>query len=256
MNMNKYGFIITRHVNSEQTNFYWNHNIKLLKYLYPNVQIVIIDDNSNYDFVKPHTDITDIQVIQSEFPGRGELLPYYYLLKYKFFENALIIHDSVFIHRKINFDKLRGIKVLPLWFFHSDTENIFNTKRIIKSLRNHTLLEDRLTKESVLLSMPQQKWYGCFGVQSYINLYFLEYIERKYGISNLVHAVHNRRDRCCLERIFGCIFFSEYRDIMKIRSILGDIMKYQTWGYTYNEYIDSFEKGNIKKDVIKVWTGR
>jgi hypothetical protein len=253
---NKYGFIITRHVNSEKTNKYWNHNIKLLKRLYPTTKIVIIDDNSNYDFVKTEHDLTNVQIIQSEFPGRGELLPYYYLLKHRFFENALIIHDSVFIHRKINFDKLRGVNVLPLWFFHSDTENIENTKRIIRSLRNYPYLEQMLVKQTLVLNMPQDKWFGCFGVQSYINLHFLESIERKYGITNLVHSVHNRADRCCLERIFGCIFFTECKPIIKIKSLLGNIMKYQSWGYTYDEYMEHLKKGTIQRNVIKVWTGR
>ena len=47
-----YGFIITRYVNSEKTNRYWNQSVKLIRTYYPYRQIVIIDDNSNYDFVK------------------------------------------------------------------------------------------------------------------------------------------------------------------------------------------------------------
>ena len=44
--MNNFGFIITRHVNSENTNRYWNHSIKLLRFFYPNKKIVIIDDGN------------------------------------------------------------------------------------------------------------------------------------------------------------------------------------------------------------------
>lgn len=257
--MDNCGFIITRHVNSEKTNKYWNHNVALIKRLYTNPKIVIIDDNSNYEFVKSDHDLSDIKVIQSEFPGRGELLPYYYLLKHQFFENAFILHDSVFIHRKINLDKLKGVKVLPLWFFPSDTENISNTKRIIRGLRNYHLLEDKLEKKQLVLRMPQHEWFGCFGVQCYINLHFLKYMETKYGLTNLVNVVHNREDRCCLERIFGCIFFNEYKEIQKLRSLLGDIVKYQTWGYTFDEYMEDYAKKSdrLKKyNVVKVWTGR
>ena len=52
MNINLYGFIITRHVNSEKTNNYWNRCIKLIITFYPHRKIVVIDDNSNQDFVK------------------------------------------------------------------------------------------------------------------------------------------------------------------------------------------------------------
>ena len=36
-----FGFIITRHVNSEQTNKYWNHNVKLIRTFYPFKKIII-----------------------------------------------------------------------------------------------------------------------------------------------------------------------------------------------------------------------
>jgi hypothetical protein len=250
-----YGFIITRHVNSELTNNYWNHSVKLLRTLYPLRKIVIIDDNSNYNYVKAEFEYKNVEIIQSEFPQRGELLPYYYFLKYKFFKNAIIIHDSVFFHKRIPFEKLHRLSVLPLWKFGPDNENIENTKRIIKYLKNYQSIEHKLKNETVI-GMPFDKWYGCFGVQSYINLHFLEKIEKKYAITNLIHAVHNRSDRCCLERIFGCIFFTECQNILKYKSLLGDIMTYQTWGYSYDKYMSNLKKGTIPKGIVKVWTGR
>ena len=253
---NRFGFIITRHVNSVKTNKYWNHCIKLIRTFYPLRKIVIIDDNSNYEYVNSEFNYKNIEIIQSEFPGRGELLPYYYFLKYKFFENAVIIHDSVFFHKRIHFEKFNGINVLPFWFFHSDKENIDNTKRIAKNLKNNILIDNKVSKEFNVLGMNTDKWYGCFGVQSYINLGFLEQIEIKYGITNLVSAVKCRADRCCLERIFGTIFFTESPKLLKLKSLLGDIMKYQKWGYSYDEYMVSLKKGTKPKAIVKVWTGR
>jgi hypothetical protein len=251
-----YGFIITRHVNSETTNCYWNNAVKLLRKLYPLRKIVIIDDNSDYNFVKAEFDYKNVQTIQSEFPKRGELLPYYYFLKYKFFKNAIIIHDSVFFHKRIPFEKLNGINVIPLWYFHPDKEDIENRKRITRHLKNYQIINNKFSNDMVTLGLPTDKWFGCFGVQSYINIHFLERIEQKYGITSLISAVHCRRDRCCLERIFGCIFFTECPNILKQKSLLGNIMKYQTWGYSYNEYITNLKKGIIPKAVVKVWTGR
>ena len=98
-----YGFIITRHVNSQQTNEYWNHCVKLIRTYYPLRKIIIIDDNSNYNFVKSYHEYKNVKIIQSEYPGRGELLPYVYFLKNKWFENAVIIHDSLFFHKHIHF---------------------------------------------------------------------------------------------------------------------------------------------------------
>jgi hypothetical protein len=254
--MNSFGFIITRHVNSEKTNQYWNHSVKLLRTLYPYRKIVIIDDNSNQEFVKADHDYKNTEIIQSEFPGRGELLPYYYYIKNKFFENAIIIHDSVFFHKKIDFTKLQGQKVFPLWFFYPDKENITNTLRISTKLKSSYSLQQKLSLNDSILGMPHTKWYGCFGAQSYINHNFLLRLEEKYKITNLISAVSCRTDRCCLERIMGCLFFNENPNILKSKSLFGNIMKYQTWGYTFDEYLLDFKKGTIPKAVVKVWTGR
>ena len=104
--------------------------------------------------------------------------------------------------------------------------------------------------------MPTDKWYGCFGVQSYINLNFLQHIEKKYEITNLISAVKCRADRCCLERIFGSIFYTESPKILGQKSLLGNIMKYQNFGYTYDEYQKNLKKGIVQKCIVKVWTGR
>jgi len=105
MSLPKYGFIITRHVNSEKTNNYWNLCIQSIRRFYSpyKYKIVVIDDNSNKDFVKAETNYANVIYIQSEFLGRGELLPYYYFYKYHFFEYAVIIHDSLFFLKKLKF---------------------------------------------------------------------------------------------------------------------------------------------------------
>jgi hypothetical protein len=255
--MDSFGFIITRHVNSELTNKYWNHNVKLLRTLYPEKKIVIIDDNSNYQFVKAEFDYKNVEIVNSEYPKRGELLPYIYLLKNKYFKNAVIIHDSVFFHRRINFEIFEGINVIPLWHFNSDTENIENTKRIVKSLKNNFIIENKLKKDNTIIRfLKDDIWCGCFGGQSYINLNFLEMIEKKYKLTNLINTVKCRADRCCLERIFGVIFFSEYSKLGNVKSLFGNIMGYQKWGYSYLDYENDLKNKKIPKQIIKVWTGR
>lgn len=254
--MDSFGFIITRHVNSEATNKYWNHSVKILRTLYPKRKIIIIDDNSNQNFVKADFNYNNIQIIKSEFPGRGELLPYYYYIKHKFFENAIILHDSVFIHKRINFDNLTGKKVIPLWHFHSDNENVENSIKITKVLSNSHILQDKL-RDEIKIGLPQDTWYGCFGVQSYINHDFLLHIETKYKITNMVHSVFNRPDRCCLERIMGCIFYNEYPLVIKTKSLFGDISQHHNWReYTFDKYKVHLKKGTIPHVAVKVWTGR
>jgi hypothetical protein len=49
--MTELGFIVLRHVNDETTNQYWIHCYNCIRKYYPENMILIIDDNSNYDFV-------------------------------------------------------------------------------------------------------------------------------------------------------------------------------------------------------------
>lgn len=254
--MDSFGFIITRHVNSEKTNKYWNHCVKCLRTLYPQKKIVIIDDNSNYNFIKSEFDYRNTLVIQSEFKGRGELLPYYYFLKNKFFRNAVIIHDSVFFHKRINFELLLGKKVMPLWFFYPDKENIHNTLRVAGHLKNSYGISQKINLDTGVIGLPHTKWYGCYGGQSFINHNFLVFLEEKYSITNMISAVTCRDDRCSLERVLGCLFFTENPKILNNKSIFGDIMKYQTWGYSFDDYENDLRKKKNQKAIVKVWTGR
>jgi hypothetical protein len=240
-----YGFIITRHVNSVQTNKYWNLCVKLIRTLYPYKQIVIIDDNSNTEFLKPHHNYKNVLIIRSKYKGRGELLPYIYYSVNKWFDKAVIIHDSVFFHKRIAFEQI-DIPAIPLWKFdkpHLKT-HLNNSLRLASALKNSNNIKQ------VLLST--NNWYGCFGVQCYIKHSFLTHIMNKYNINNLVHYVKCREDRCSLERIFGAIYFLE---LNATQSILGDIFSYK-FGYTYEKYINDIQNKKLVSNIVKVYTGR
>ena len=167
----------------------------------------------------------------------------------------LLYMIAFFFHKRIAFEKLYGINVLPLWFFHSDKENVDNTKRIVRHLKNNFSIDDKISKNLNILGMNNDKWYGCFGVQSYINLTFLQNIENKYGITKLIPSVTCRSDRCCLERIFGVIFSLESKSLNR-KSLFGNIMEYQKWGYSYDDYMNDLKNGHIPKSTVKIWTGR
>ncbi len=256
--MEKYGFIITRNVNSELTNNYWNQSIKCIRRFYPNIKIVVIDDNSNYDFVKAQYEYKNVEIIQSEYKGRGELLPYYYYYKTKFFDNAFIIHDSIFIHKRIDFERLKDIDVLPLWHFNPDKENVHNSLQLISSFRNQFSLYKNLTLSDISILGRRPEWYGCFGVQSYINHNFLVRTSNKYNLFTLLNKVKSRPDRCCLERIFGLIFHLESGVTKKYKSLFGNIHDYNSsFDYTYDKYKhDLIVKKKLPKSIIKVWSGR
>ena len=69
-----FGFILTRYVHSVVTNKYWNECIKCIRRFYTE-KIIVIDDNSNQEYVQADFEYDNVEIVQSEFPQRGELLP-------------------------------------------------------------------------------------------------------------------------------------------------------------------------------------
>lgn len=245
-----FGFIITRHVNSDKTNCYWNQNIKLLRSHYPKCKLVIIDDNSNQSFIKAEFDYINLEVINSEYTGRGELLPYIYYLKHKWFDNAVIIHDSVFFHKTIDFANVKS-NVLSLWMFYNNNSEIDNILRISDSL-NHS----RIIKYHIL-EWSKNNWVSCFGSQSYINHNFLVNLNNKYKLTNLINVITNRSDRCALERIMGLLFYIETRTNNTLFGCINNShIKANNYTYSFDEYMKSFYSGELPTAIIKVWTGR
>jgi hypothetical protein len=244
---NDFGFIMTRHVNSEKTNNYWNINVKLLNKFYPNKLIVIIDDNSNQKYLKQLFQLKNLLIIQSKYPKRGELLPYIYFLHNKWFDKAVIIHDGMFFHKKFLFEKI-NCPAISLWHFDNN-----NTK---DHLKNNIRLANYLNYSKFIKYhlLNNNTFNGCFGVQSFISHNFLVHLNNKYKIHNLLYAVHTREDRCSLERIMGLLFFLE----TKIKtSLLGNIFKHPSaFFYKFENYITDIKQHKIPSYVIKVFTGR
>lgn len=156
------GFIILRHVNNATTNNYWIESYNCLRRFYPNNKIMIIDDNSNYNFIT-EIELENTFIINSEYHGRGELLPYIYYLRNPIFEKAVIIHDSVFFQRHINFDLYQ--ENIPLWNFNTETQDSKKEIALISKLDNFQPLLDLYNTKF---------WNGCFGGMSVITINFLE----------------------------------------------------------------------------------
>jgi hypothetical protein len=235
------GFIMLRHVNSEISNNYWIICYNQIRKFYPNNKILLIDDNSNYDLISKDIELamTNTTIIQSEYKGRGEILPYYYYLSNKLFDIAVVIHDSVFIQRYIDF----GTDNRFIWEFEHHWDNMADETKMIDVLNNKEELHDYYLNKSL--------WKGCFGTMTIINHDFLKILENKYNISNLVNYITCRQDRMALERVFGCLFTKENEQ--KTPSMLSNIHNYCCVGQYYQWYIEN----RIHDDpIIKLWSGR
>jgi hypothetical protein len=238
-----YGFIILRHVRCNKTNNYWIECYDCIRNFYPLNSILIIDDNSNYSFIT-EKEITNTIIINSEFKGRGELLPYYYYLQNKFVDKVIILHDSVFIQNYINFDIYNNIF---LWEFEHYWDDKKKELEIISKLDNYKIIYNYYNKKKL--------WKGCFGAMSVISYDLLKSINDKYNISKLLNYITCRNERSNFERIIAVLITNETKNNINKTSIFGNIKTFCKWEYTYEEYIN--DKNKHSKDlIVKVWTGR
>lgn len=245
-----FGFIITRHVNSRQTNQYWKESYRCIRKFYPTEKIVIIDDNSDPEYLTTDDTMTDTTIIESEYKGRGELLPYYYYAKCGWFENALILHDSVFIHKKVEL-KIDNGAYKMLWTFPHFYNQPDDERRLLWNL-NHA-------NEILSFHSDKNKWGGCFGAMSMISHDFISSIDKKYDLSKLLETITTRYNRCSFERVIACLMSYHYieykREYPTYVILFGNIFRYN-WGYTYDQYLADLQSNNINIPFVKVWTGR
>lgn len=238
----KFGFIMVRYVNSKITDLYWKECYNCIRRFY-NDPILIIDDSSP-------SDVTEIQLVNcqvvydTEHKGCAELLGYYYFYMMKPFEYAVIIHDSVFIQKRIDF--LRDIQVTktyqPLWTF---------TKVWDRDLESyyHELCKDMPDYTSLMEFYTRGRWEGCYGVMSIIHCDFIETLHDA-GFLTMMNKIQSRRDaRSSIERILGFLA-SNNRTV--VPSMFGEIHQYMKWGTTFVEYLT----GSYDQPLVKVWTGR
>ena len=217
-NVKTFGFIIIRYVKCNETNKAWIRCYNSIRHFYNN-KIVIIDDNSDKQFLVDYP-TTNTIIINSEFPKRGELLPYYYLIKHKFFYRAVILHDSMEIIKYYNFMDINGYKNYTRLFSFSNAAYNIDIE-YFKEMCNYINLGNLLYKyhQTNINSL-----IGCFGVCYVIDTDFLHHIQNKYNIINLVKFIDNRKKRMNLERFLSCLFeFTRGKSFITNDSLFGDI---------------------------------
>jgi serine/threonine protein kinase len=154
--MNQTGFIILRHVNDEITNNYWKLSYDCIRKYYPEHQVLIIDDNSNKEYLTEHP-LYKTTIINSEYPGRGELLPYYYYLKEKYFENAI-----TFVPKSIQDLKQRlseASKILQHFHEHGIVHNDLKPEHFL-IYQNRLVLIDFELSENIYLTHSKRHNFG------------------------------------------------------------------------------------------------
>jgi hypothetical protein len=246
-----YVFVILRHIRTTRDNDLWISSYNSIRRFYTN-KIVIIDDNSTINTVDGK--LTNAEVIKSDFNGAGEILPYYYFLKYKWADKMIFIHDSMFINRPFRDSELEG-DIKFHWHFDGGGINDFRKiSNYISMLKNNTELQAFATDTDT-------KWYGCFGATTICSLSTIQYIEEEYKLfSLLVLSIRTRKDREAFERVFGIVLYYEGLFDTENCSNYGNILKYpgafESENNTFESASNTLRQRGYDSAIIKVWRGR
>jgi hypothetical protein len=245
-----YVFVILRNISTSRDNDLWMSSYQSIRKFYTN-KIVIIDDNSAINTVNGR--LINTEVIQSEYNGAGEILPYYYFLMNKWADTMIFFHDSMFLHRPFTNVELDGV---VRFHWHFDNSEIRNTRKIgtyISMLSNYDALLEFATQ-------PESVWTGCFGGASIIDLSIVQQLEESYSFfSKLVMSIRSRKDRETFERLLGIALY--YHNLIgDSMSNFGNIVDYPG---SFESQITTPEQGayaisqkGYNSAIIKVWRGR
>ena len=238
-----FGFIISRHVNSPLTNKYWIECCLCIRKYYKENWIIIIDGNSDYNYVNSfNIEINNLRVIKSEYPNSGEFSPFIYYIREKYFDTAVIIHDSIFVNSYIDFN----IDLFAVfWDFHK-----CNDKGLLP------LIDDILSvfedKDELISLYHKRDRVSIFGSNVVITHDALMKVNEKYNFDLLIPKMQNKAQRCCLERVLPILLYKTFPD-HSFKLYFGDILKYMQFGVRYSCY----ENNRLNHlPLIKVWTFR
>jgi hypothetical protein len=246
-----YVFVILRHIRTTRDNDLWISSYNSIRKIYTN-KIVIIDDNSALNTVDGK--LVNTEIIKSEFNGAGEILPYYYFLKYKWADRMIFLHDSMFINRPFRDTELEG-NIRFHWHFDGSDVNDF------RKISNYISMLSHNVEIQAFATDADTKWYGCFGATSICDLATIQYIEEEYKIfSNLVLSIKSRKDREAFERVFGIVLYYEGIFDNDNCSNYGSILKYPGAFESENNNIETaihiLRQKGYDTAIIKVWRGR
>jgi len=242
-----YVFVILRHIRNTRDNDLWISCYNSIRQFYTN-QIIIIDDNSSINTVNGK--LVNTEIIQSEFNGAGEILPYHYFLKHKWADRMVFLHDSMFMNRVFLDTELQG-SIRFHWHFENKSENP----------KMSTFLSMLLHSDVISEFIQTSEWRGCFGGTSIVDWEVVEKLEETYGLlSRLILFIRTRSDREMFERVLGMIVAYEGLIQADHYSNFGDILNYPKYFETQIQTMD-FARQSVMQHgydtaIVKVWKGR
>lgn len=208
-----WGFIIPSFRKEQAHNDLLEKCIASIRKFHATIPIVIIDDWSTIDI-----DISDPHIIIEKSPvkGAGDMVTLYMLLKYKYFDKAVIMQDSMFLEAPI-----KNVSTDNVQFLWHATNHIKQWHQIKEPQDDYNKFHKIVTHQDFILHMTsiyatndlqnivnsminrKELWNVCFCLCMIIDLKFLELLESKTGITGYLCQLNTNRRRRTSESVFS-----------------------------------------------------
>jgi hypothetical protein len=246
-------FVVLRHVRRWVHAPLWRRCVESIGRFHPGVPIVVIDDNSEPRMVQPRRDAPDPPgitcVIQSEYPGAGEILPYHYFLQGRFASRSMIfLHDSMYLKRPLSRQELTSRRMVFLWHFEPNRNRGDVVLEFCRRIGGRE-------GASLLSLYSANRWKGCFGSATIVDIDTLRQWESRYRfVSTLLPVINSRHHREALERIIGVIYAAT-QPLSQSPSLFGSISLHPHFMNYYREATEDELRG-YDSAVVKTWRWR
>lgn len=242
------GFIVTRCVKKGSQNALYRECYEAIRRFHPDLKIIFIDDNSNKDVLEEYP-MTNVEIIQSEYPAAGEYLPYWYLLQYKMFKKSIFLQDSMILNARIPYEEVDDYKFI--YEFTADRLE-FNEVNI--------LIDGCLKPNEMRYLYDSNLWAGCWGSTMVITSDFLQKVEDTLEISRWSKLINTRNMRMGLERgiALACIFTKGNNEGFSLYGNINDMGTFKDPELNSKHTLEMYlgDKTRIKDSIIKIWNGR
>lgn len=217
-----YGFIIPTCIKKKQHLLTLIKCIDSLQKFHSNEKIVIIIDHaSTIKNIESYINYQNI-IFENDpnLKSPADMLFFYYFLKNKYFNTAIIIQDSMFVQSKFNENDIEKIKNIKyMWHFTNHRKQWVKIKEPTSeyNTNNNIITHDDLINHYIdkyknifcdsynyikKTYNDKNKWSGSLGCCCIINIDFLKKVQNDTRIIDVMLQMKNNRDRRTMESIF------------------------------------------------------
>lgn len=180
------------------------------------------------DFTTTLTMPSEFNNILFEYPDDkipADMLTYDFLIKNKYAEKSLVIQDSMSLQSKVDYE---NIQFAYLWYFknHIKEWSIIKEPQTEYNSKNHIYVHDDLVIDCIKnytsgsfknfaleFYHEKEKWNGCFGCLTLINISLLEKLNQETNIIQTMKCMTNNRMRRAIESIFSIACQYTFEDV-------------------------------------------